>query len=307
MSTDIIDADYIVNVPVLKTHGQTIVSLGVKNLKGALDMASRQTFHGPGHGLDLDACVSMLPGLIPPSFTIIDGIYTLERGPIIYGEAHRSNILVASQDVVSADKVGARLLGYPPGVVRHIAMACQRTGRPTDLTDINVIGGIDTETVLKPHAWRFEYSLAEEMPLIFELSGVSGVRFPPADHTMCTYCSHLILYLQMGILMAVNKSKRFDDIEILIGRNQEPRGGQNHTLLVGQCQVRKNGTSPLIKHCVPVHGCPPSIKDFLDAYRLVGIELPDDSGDWMKTVPEFFMMQYGGRPEFDEALYRVPS
>ncbi|MDM7999059.1 MAG: DUF362 domain-containing protein, partial [Dehalococcoidia bacterium] len=41
----VLDADFLINVPVLKTHGQTKVSLGFKNLKGCLSLASRLKFH----------------------------------------------------------------------------------------------------------------------------------------------------------------------------------------------------------------------------------------------------------------------
>jgi hypothetical protein len=111
----------------------------------------------------------------------------------------------------------------------------------------------------------------------------------------------------MGILMASNKNRPFDDIEILTGGKQEPSEGHKHTVLVGKCQVQKNSANPLIRHCVPIRGCPPSIRGLLEAYKLVGIELPDESGEWIKAIPEVLMARYAGRPEFDESFYRIPT
>ena len=45
VSKAVLDTDFLINVPVLKTHLQTRVSLGFKNLKGCLSKASRQRFH----------------------------------------------------------------------------------------------------------------------------------------------------------------------------------------------------------------------------------------------------------------------
>jgi len=41
-NTDILDSDFVVDIPVLKTHAQTVVTLGIKNLKGMIDIKSRK-------------------------------------------------------------------------------------------------------------------------------------------------------------------------------------------------------------------------------------------------------------------------
>lgn len=38
---DALESDYVVDLPVLKAHNQTLVSLGIKNLKGLIDIPSR--------------------------------------------------------------------------------------------------------------------------------------------------------------------------------------------------------------------------------------------------------------------------
>ena len=37
-----LESDFLVNIPVLKTHVQTVVSLGIKNIKGLIDIESRK-------------------------------------------------------------------------------------------------------------------------------------------------------------------------------------------------------------------------------------------------------------------------
>ncbi|MFH1082033.1 MAG: DUF362 domain-containing protein, partial [Pseudomonadota bacterium] len=44
-NADILDSDFVVDLPVLKTHAQTVVSLGIKNLKGMIDVNSRKKCH----------------------------------------------------------------------------------------------------------------------------------------------------------------------------------------------------------------------------------------------------------------------
>ena len=300
VNADIIDADYIIDMPVLKTHGLTMVSLGIKNLKGVLNTASRKKCHNADQSRDLDYHLAKLPDIVRPSLTIIDGIYTLEYGPGYFGEAHRSNIIVVSKDLISADKIGATMLGIAPQTVPHLVLAAESKGRPADLSDVNIRGDVDIRTASKPHRWA-----PDSNELIFELLGIRGITLPVVDKTECTYCSDFILHLYMGIIGAKNKDKPFDDIEILHGKILEPAGGHKHTLLLGQCQVKKNSSNPLINHCVEIRGCPPSKKGFFVAFEELGIELPDNPMEWWEKVPEFFMGQYIGKPDFDDAFYKI--
>jgi len=304
VNTDILDADYVINMPVLKTHSQAMVSLGIKNLKGLLNMASRKKCHNPNHSINLDYHIAKLPQMIPTSLNIIDGIYTLEKGPF-WGEAHRADIVIASKDLLSADKVGATILGIAPQNVPHLVMVAESNGRPIDLSDINIRGEIDIRTATKPHEFAWPQNESGDMPLVFELMGIRGIRWPEGDKTGCTYCGYYGTFISMGILSAKNRDKPFDDIEILTGKIQEPTPGHKHTLLFGQCQVKKNGKNPLINHCVEIRGCPPSKQGFFEAFEELGIELPDNPEEWWEKVPEFFTRQYIGRPEFDQAFYRI--
>lgn len=298
VNTNILDADYVIDMPVLKTHDQAVVSLGIKNLKGVLNMASRKVCHNADQSIDLNYHISKLPEIVSPSFTIIDGIYTLERGPLPAGRAHRSNIIIASKDLISADKVGATILGIDPQTVPHITLVATNKGRPTDLRDINIRGEIDIKTALKPHGSEID------IQLFLERRGIQGVTFPRTDSTLCTYCAYFMDYVVSGIFMA-SLDKPFDDIEILIGKIREPSGAHRHTLLVGQCQVKKNGKNPLINHCVEIRGCPPSYKDLVEAYTELGVELPGNRLAWAKIVTETYMRRYIDRPEFDEAFFKI--
>jgi uncharacterized protein (DUF362 family) len=305
VNADILEADYVVNIPVLKTHSQTVVSLGIKNLKGTLSIPSRKRCHSVDPGNDLNRHLARLPGVVWPSLTVIDGIYSLERGPLLTGRAYRSDMIIASTDVVSADKVAATMLGIEPRTVPHLTLAAETYERPADLSDVTVVGEVDITTALKRHEWEFEQNEAGDLPLFFERAGVRGLTYPQADTTMCTYCADFIYYVIQGILMAENRDEPLDDVEVLHGKMVDPSGAHRHTLLVGQCQVKRNGDNPLIRHCVRIKGCPPSRADLVRAYAELGIELPKDFLKRMERNPADFLKRYADDPDFDEALFRV--
>lgn len=139
-NVDVMNCDHVINLPVMKTHAQTVVSLGIKNLKGVIDIPSRKKCHSPHPVKDLHYMVSRLANKMPPMFCLIDGIFSNQRGPTLGGSIKRSNLLIASADVLSADMVGATVLGWDPVDVPYLALAAENQGRAADLSGIDKIG-----------------------------------------------------------------------------------------------------------------------------------------------------------------------
>lgn len=306
VSRTVLEADHLINMPVMKTHAETMVSLGIKNLKGVLSLASRQRCHSADPSADLTYHLVRLTDLIKPSLTIIDGIYTLERGPFHRGDAHRTDIVIASRDLISADKVGSAVLGIPPQTVPYIARAAENRGSPPDLSDINILGDSPLAATSRTHQWETAWSTTGDMPMELDSLGVKGITWRRTDNTLCSHCStFLSSYIGAGIALAKNRDKPFDDIEVLSGKIRDPEGGHKHTLLVGQCQVRKNGRHPLINHSVSIGGCPPSETDFYNACEQLGIVLPDNFQEQARKGPRRSLLKYAGKPGFEEDFFRI--
>ena len=59
--SDALAADVVIDIPVLKTHSQAVVTLGFKNLKGLINYASRKKFHSDDPVKDWKADVECDP------------------------------------------------------------------------------------------------------------------------------------------------------------------------------------------------------------------------------------------------------
>jgi uncharacterized protein (DUF362 family) len=303
VSSDAIDADFLIDIPVLKTHSQAMVSLGLKNLKGFLDMATRKKFHSADPGKDLHFNVARLASKIKPALTIIDGIYTLERGPAMNGSARRKDILVASTDLLSADLVGAQLLGFDPARVPHLAKAAEHAGRPANLSDVTCKGE-PIQSLASHHDWDFQYNEAGDLPLPFYKIGMKGIKYRKYDDTMCTYCSDINAIILVGLKYAWD-GKPFDDVEVLTGKVMKPTPGMKKTILVGQCIYNANKNNPAIKEAIPIKGCPPSKEALKEALTKAGIDLPDMFYNNLDKAAGMFMGKYRDKPEFDEKFFQV--
>jgi uncharacterized protein (DUF362 family) len=300
---DILNADFVVDLPVMKAHSMTVVSLGIKNLKGMIDIPSRKKCHNTHPQKDLHFWVSRLADKMPPIFTLIDGIYTAERGPHIDGLMHRSDLLVASADILSADMIGARALGYEPSAVPHIVHAAHRQGRPLDLSDIEVVGE-PVESVAKPHGYDFEYNEKNTLPLAMDHMGIQGISYYKYDLSLCTYCSGMTSTILAAIAKAW-KGEPWDDVEILSGKVMKPEPGKKKTILFGKCMYQANKDNPDITEMIAVKGCPPKPEAVYRALRKAGIDADRTIFENLDTIPGKFLKRYKDRPEFDESFFSI--
>jgi uncharacterized protein (DUF362 family) len=302
---EIIHSDFVVDIPAMKTHNQTVVSLGIKNLKGMIDLESRKICHNADQQKDLNFHVARLADKMPPMLTILDGIYTLEKGPSFDGRMIRSNILVASADVLSADMVGAKILGYEPSQVPHLVFAAKNRKRPFDLSDVNIVGE-KIETVQSKHKSDFEYVEDENgcMPAALTKSGIKGLYYRKFDLSMCTYCSGTNGMVLTAIRSAW-KGKPWDKVEVLTGKCMTPTPGMSKTILVGKCMYEANKDNPDIKEMIAIKGCPPQPQSIIKALHQAGIEVDPTIFDHTEMAPGMFLARYEGKPEFEESFFQV--
>ena len=306
-NSDILHSDFVVDIPAMKAHNLTKVSLGIKNIKGMIDINSRKKAHSIDPVKNLDFIVARMADKMPPMLTLIDGIYSLERGPAFDGKMHKSNILVASSDVLSADKVGAKILGYEPSQIPHLVHAAANHKRPIDFSDIEVKGeSIESVASEKKYEYDFLYHEDENvcMPLPLAKKGLKGIFYRKYDSTMCTYCAGLNGLLISAINFAW-KGKAWDKVEILSGKMMKPTPGMKKTILFGQCMYKLHKDNPDIQEMIAIKGCPPDPAQALKALQQAGIDADPGLFENVDHLPGFFMAKYQDKPEFDESFFRI--
>jgi hypothetical protein len=217
----------------------------------------------------------------------------------------RKNILVASGDVLAADMVGAKILGYDPADVPHLVHAARNRNRPLDLSDVEVVGET-IDAVASHHKYDFTYAHGEdrELPLPLARQGLKGISYRKYDLSMCTYCSGL----NGLILNAIRNAWRgepWDDVEVLTGKTMQPTPGKKKTILLGKCIYQANKDNPDIQEMIPIKGCPPKDTDIIKAFHKAGIQIDPVFFENAQKLPALFMGRYEGKLEFDESLFQV--
>ena len=248
-----LEADFLINVPVLKAHRQSVVSLGLKNLKGCLHNTSKKNFHRFGLG----RFIALLNTKIRTDLTIIDGIYGLQRGP--WGDdAHRLDLLIAGKDVLSCDLVGSAVLGIDPKTVPHFQEFAQMTGRSLDLESID-IKGEKIEDVATKLEWRSGFT----QQTLSEDYEVKGIVMDDPGALVCTACATTVW---TGILQYLeeNRGATFDSMEFCMGLGPKAKEESRQVFLLGNCAITANKER---KDAIRLKGCPPSIQDTYDVLK----------------------------------------
>jgi len=103
-----LDCDVLINLPCMKTHSMTMVSLGLKNYQGILN--DGQKYYADRD--DLEQKLVDVQKVRKTNLTIIDGLIAMEgNGSGESGTPHIMNMLIASDDVVAADAVTCACMG----------------------------------------------------------------------------------------------------------------------------------------------------------------------------------------------------
>ncbi len=115
-----LDAGYLINLPVLKGHCQTIMTCALKNCKGCIPDREKRRFHSEG----LHRPIAALAAALKPDLTIVDSIcgdLNFEEG----GNPVPTNRMYLGEDPVQLDAYGCRLMGLEVSDVPYIGLAEQ--------------------------------------------------------------------------------------------------------------------------------------------------------------------------------------
>lgn len=130
----IVTESAIISAAKMKTHGDTKVTLGMKNMFGLLPDKFKAKYHARG----ISKVILDINTVIKPALTVVDGFIAMEgRGPVS-GTPIQMETIIAGRDTVATDATAARVMGFDPNSISHIRKAGEKgLGK---VNDIQIIG-----------------------------------------------------------------------------------------------------------------------------------------------------------------------
>lgn len=249
------DCDVLIDLPCMKTHAMTLVTLGMKNFQGILDDAQKYYAHRD----DFEQKIVDLFKIRRPDLTLIDGLIAMEgNGAGEQGIPHPMNILIASRDVVAADAVATACMGIEDVLLVGTTRLGQYDGiGNADLDKIEVVGP-PIDEIKEPFVLPATYTTPQDR----RLTGV----YPNVDVRIGGACKQC-WGLAAGIARTLSlfKDQKF---MLLVGSDPKVPNGitcpLENVIVFGDCACAATGNVKEIRNQMLLEGkgliapgCPP--------------------------------------------------
>jgi uncharacterized protein (DUF362 family) len=244
------DADLYVNLPKLKTHGYTTLTLSIKNHKGLLSEADKKR----DHHLGLHDPLAQHARLCPPDLVLLDAVVGVEGDGPLNGRPVRAGYLAAGTSMLEVDSVAARLAGFDPASIPHLRIAAEEG-----------LGTLEPQVLGSAPARRLRPANEE-----------FGRKLNIYSWRDCTACSMCIDSFTAGVKLAAREPRYWftlvpklaywgavGRLHVVQGREAAMPPLRGRVVCLGQC-TREFAEREGLVH---LPGCPPTARDVAEALR----------------------------------------
>ena len=243
----VLEADLYVNLPKMKTHGQTVVTLSMKNQKGLLLNADKKRFHNLG----LHEPLVELAKVVKPDLIVVDGVEGMEGEGPLNGKKKRVGVLVLGTNLLEVDTACCEIMGVKPESVQHIREGLKhKIGPAVKVKE----GGVKKKfkrankkygNILNVYSWRNPYACSMCIDS-FSLAVKTGIRSP----------KYWLRFVPRFSYYAV-----FKRLDVIQGKHAEIPEQHGKVICLGDC-TKEIATKNNLTH---IKGCPPNPHDILEA------------------------------------------
>ncbi|OGV05599.1 MAG: tat (twin-arginine translocation) pathway signal sequence [Ignavibacteria bacterium RIFOXYA2_FULL_37_17] len=131
----LLDSDVFINIPILKSHSSTRMTVSMKNLMGIV------WDRGFWHRNDLHQCIADCATYRKPDLNIVDAYFVMKRnGPrgVSVNDVVTLKSQLISTNMVVADSAAAKLFGSEPDEIPYIKIADSMGVGKKDLSSLNI-------------------------------------------------------------------------------------------------------------------------------------------------------------------------
>lgn len=203
ISKAVLDADYVINVPKLKSHVVMILTGALKNTLGYVPGGCKNQLHFKTAGRKQFAEILVdIHRLRPPDLHIMEALTVMEGNGPDSGPLREVGKVLASTDPVALDATAIRMTGQDPARVPLITIA-QDKGLGTWTEDsIEVVGDFELIPDFQPVTPGY-WASAEATAVFAELGKIKPLFYPDK----CTPCDLCGLRCPVGAIVTIGEPK----------------------------------------------------------------------------------------------------
>ncbi|MDR1573092.1 MAG: DUF362 domain-containing protein [Clostridiales Family XIII bacterium] len=234
----LLEAEHIINLPILKAHASMVFSCALKNIKGVV----QDKVHIDMHRENLTMAMMDVWYAVRADINIVDAIYAAGGYSPHTPVPEYVGCILGSKDPVAVDRVACHLSGINPDEVSYFKVAAEtRLGSAVD-EEIEVVG----ERV-QDHAIK--------MWVPYTCGMDSWPEYTVLHENACSSCQAL-LALNMETLKAIGEYDKNTDAVVVVGRKASiPEDiSKERLILHGNCTKKWKSRGIFIEGCPPGEG-----------------------------------------------------
>ncbi len=202
------DADYVINLPKLKTHNMTCITAGVKNLFGCIPGLQKPAFHAKyPSAKDFSNMLVELAQTVKPSFTLVDAVDIMEGNGPTNGKRRHLGLTFSSKDVFGLDAFITETLGIPQESVATVQASKVKNLISNDFAAQGDTNFVLSNPILLPESYRAKSGtdkLAAKINSLFRKIGDAVFESYPQMTEKCVLCRKCILTCPKNALKIEN-------------------------------------------------------------------------------------------------------
>ncbi len=222
-----------INIPILKTHSMSGVTIGVKNQFGLVHQHSRIA----DHNFKLHRKLADLYHVVSPDFTLVDARNAMNHGHYTPEKFEPDciipmGLLIGGRDTLAVDTVGAHLMGFDIADVEHLRLLREDGAGCGDLAAIDIEG----RELVEQRRRNLTHELKDEFP-----AGVTIIR--GRERCCAEGCRR---NTETAMEVFANDVGCSHDFAIVMGKDADPAEVakvNGPVLLVGGCAIEDYETA----------------------------------------------------------------
>lgn len=207
----VLDADFVINVPKIKTHSLTVFTCAVKNMYGTVPGLKKIEYHKESPiPADFAGLVVDIFSLSKPGLNIVDGVIGMDGSGPSAGNPKELNMVLASADGVALDSYITYILGKDPLKVPTTKIAYEKGIGEADINKIEILGyypEVRTD-------FKWPPKLASSLNLLPSFIARGLMKFywarPSINSDTCTNCKTCAKSCPVGALKAGTNIPEFN-------------------------------------------------------------------------------------------------
>ena len=188
------EADLIINLPKIKTHGLTKLTCSIKNMFGTVILGNKPKTHAQYSKMeDFSKALADIYSVSKPQLTIIDGYLCQEGNGPSAGDVVKMDLILAGYDGVALDATVCSIIGLDVNEVLHVKYVEKKGIGTTNLKSVEY-KGVGVNDVMREFRLPSGSNRATPVPIPTFLRGVvdkvfkADVNFDLEKCTLCGTC-----------------------------------------------------------------------------------------------------------------------